>query len=395
MSARTQTGGLDSHNVEGYGEHLTVSSSPCCPHALVPPIRSLTVREPVRFPSRRSLQCTDVDGHDDAKSEQEIKKALSRLESLVQQITELAEESQTQPVSKTQQPSDDAGRRDASPTEKYTQPCAAAHGELIGTKAGPSKPQISITLADDIPPEHHVLPGSAKKTLRQNLAHKIREPSEPPPPLPTYSGSETLHTRQSSRRNHRKPTRREVSPFEDEEMALKGLDVPRPGHERHFTQMFGIRHHSSTFRYDRSQTSDSHMIDLRRVNHVDLLNKPKAFDVYNSCNHAPIARHWSDSKKRCAATVVCLNAAIIGLIIGMYSGEVPAIQYVIADFHHFAILGNVFLYSGLSISTLLLWPLPLLHGRKVYTVTGLVLALGLQIPQGISLIRYRMPDEVA
>lgn len=74
---------------------------------------------------------------------------------------------------------------------------------------------------------------------------------------------------------------------------------------------------------------------------------------------------------------------------------VPKIQYVIADFHHFAILGNVFFYCGLAVSTLLLWPLPLLHGRKVYTVAGLALALCLQIPQGLAVTHNRMPDDLA
>ena len=91
---------------------------------------------------------------------------------------------------------------------------------------------------------------------------------------------------------------------------------------------------------------------------------------------------------------MCINTACLSLLIGIYSGEVPAIQYVIADFHHYAILGNVFLYCGLAISTLLLWPLPLLHGRKAYNVAGLAMALGLQIPQGVAVIQYRMPDEI-
>jgi hypothetical protein len=82
------------------------------------------------------------------------------------------------------------------------------------------------------------------------------------------------------------------------------------------------------------------------------------------------------------------------MLIGLYSGMVPRIQYVIADFHHFAILGNVFLYCGFAISTLILWPLPLLHGRKLYTVVGFALALCSQIPQGFAVTRYRMPDDL-
>lgn len=185
-----------------------------------------------------------------------------------------------------------------------------------------------------------------------------------------------------------------MTPFEDEEWVKHELDTPRAGHERHFTQMFGVRHNSSVFRYDRSQTSDSHMINLKRVNHVDLWNKPDTFDVHASCDHATIARNWPDSRKRFVAAVVCINTSCLGLVTGIYSGEVPAIQYVIADFHHYAILGNVFLYCGLALSNFFLWPLPLLHGRKVYTVAGLTITLGLQIPQGLVVSQYRMPDDV-
>jgi MFS family permease len=92
--------------------------------------------------------------------------------------------------------------------------------------------------------------------------------------------------------------------------------------------------------------------------------------------------------------VACLNSAAIAMLIGLYSGMVPRIQYVIADFHHFAILGNVYLYCGLAISTLVSWPLPLLHGRKLYTVAGFALALCLQIPQGIAVTKYRTPDDL-
>lgn len=84
------------------------------------------------------------------------------------------------------------------------------------------------------------------------------------------------------------------------------------------------------------------------------------------------------------ATIACLNTALLGLLIGIYAGEVPAIQYAIVDLHHYAILGNVFFYIGLAIPTLLCWPLPVLHGRKPYTLGALVILLSLQLPQGIA-----------
>lgn len=77
------------------------------------------------------------------------------------------------------------------------------------------------------------------------------------------------------------------------------------------------------------------------------------------------------------------NAGLIGILIGVYAGEVPAIQYALADRHHRVILGNVVLYLAIGLVVLVCWPLPLLHGRRPYTLTGLAIALPLQIPQAV------------
>jgi len=97
----------------------------------------------------------------------------------------------------------------------------------------------------------------------------------------------------------------------------------------------------------------------------------------------PIARNWGLWRKRWTACIVCLNTALIGILIGVYAGEVPAIQYVLADRHHRVILGNVVLYLAIGLVVLIFWPLPLLHGRRPYTLTGLAVALPLQIPQAV------------
>ena len=175
---------------------------------------------------------------------------------------------------------------------------------------------------------------------------------------------------------------------------LKDLEAdPRSlGHERHYTQMFGIDSRQQSIDHTHTTLEPVAKIDLRKHRHVDVPGDTKEFDVHQSCHHAPVARHWPVSRKRFAAVIACLNAACIGLFIGIYSGEVPAIQYVIVDFHHYTILGNVFLYCGMAMPTLFLWPLPLLHGRKVYTVAGLALALCLQIPQAVAVSNYRSPQ---
>lgn len=57
------------------------------------------------------------------------------------------------------------------------------------------------------------------------------------------------------------------------------------------------------------------------------------------------------------------------------------------------IVGNVVLYFGLALSTLLFWPLPLLHGRKPYILASLALAVPLQFPQALIISQSRSPRE--
>ena len=49
-------------------------------------------------------------------------------------------------------------------------------------------------------------------------------------------------------------------------------------------------------------------------------------------------------------------------------------------------------YIGLGITTLIAWPLPLLHGRKPYTLIALAITLPLQFPQAITVGQYRSPQ---
>ncbi|KAF2268372.1 hypothetical protein CC78DRAFT_455627 [Lojkania enalia] len=106
------------------------------------------------------------------------------------------------------------------------------------------------------------------------------------------------------------------------------------------------------------------------------------FSLHRQHRRQPIARNWETSKKRITATIACMNTSLLGIIVGIYAGEVPRIQYVLADEqHHHVIVGNVVLYFGLAITTLVFWPLPLLHGRKPYILGSLAIALPLQFPQ--------------
>ena len=217
---------------------------------------------------------------------------------------------------------------------------------------------------------------------RRNYRQRVKD-NQPPPVLPRATS-----IRESSREE------------DDQDKFPAGLPPklkseepgPLPGHERHYTQVFGVNSRRDSIELAHQPTGNTPRVDLRRQRHVDVPGNPKDFDLHQMCNHAPVARDWPTSRKRFTAIIACLNAACIGMVVGIYSGEVPAIQYVIVDFHHYTILGNVFLYCAMAVPTFFLWPLPLLHGRKVYTVAGLAVAMASQIPQAVAVSNYRSPD---
>ncbi|KAI4724300.1 hypothetical protein E4T49_07971 [Aureobasidium sp. EXF-10728] len=119
-----------------------------------------------------------------------------------------------------------------------------------------------------------------------------------------------------------------------------------------------------------------------RKNHISL--KDEQGFRFHRYRRLPIAREWKIGRKRITAVIACLNTMLVGLIAGIYAGEVPKIQYKLGDEHHHVILGNVLLYIGMGITTLLFWPLPLLHGRRPYTLAALTIAIPLQFPQSIA-----------
>jgi hypothetical protein len=131
-------------------------------------------------------------------------------------------------------------------------------------------------------------------------------------------------------------------------------------------------------------------ISLRGRSHVSLRGY-QAFSLARSHRRQPIARDWSAVRKRFVAAVACISTALIGVLVGIYAGLVPSIQYWIADLSHYAILGNVFFYFGLAIPSFFFWPLPLLHGRKPYILSSLVLAMPLLFPQAIAVSEHRSP----
>ncbi|KAI0875686.1 hypothetical protein GGS24DRAFT_489151 [Hypoxylon argillaceum] len=118
-------------------------------------------------------------------------------------------------------------------------------------------------------------------------------------------------------------------------------------------------------------------VSLRNRSHVSI-GSGQRFSLTRSARRQPtIARDYT---------------ALIGVLIGIYAGLVPSIQYYIADFHHYAILGNVGLYLGMALPNFFCWPLPLLHGRKPYIVGGLCVAMPLLFPQALAIGTRRSPN---
>lgn len=167
----------------------------------------------------------------------------------------------------------------------------------------------------------------------------------------------------------------------------------KTGHERHFSNFFGVRGQEQSVSIKvPEQSLQTPKIDLRRKSYVDVYHEGQKLDVHHTVPPPVIARNWPNSKKRLAAFVACLDTAGIGFLLGIYDGQVPAMQYALADFGHYTMMGNVVMYGGMAITSLLFWPLPLLHGRKPYTIFALLIALCLQVPQGLAVAGFRDPS---
>lgn len=311
--------------------------------------------------------------------------------------------------------------------------CEAAQQEVSKIKASLVPPTITVTDEDwelqPLPTRHQSLPTlsehheptepvpaevapkqSQAAVSRRRKSHSGRlskkeikkhiKAHDAPPVVPRTSSQKSSFPRSRDFVRHQEPMEvifdaaepksEDGSPGQQDKDDVY-LHTHGPGHEGHFSQIFGVPSKQPSIDLGHPSRSATQKVDLRGVRHVDLHQGMEDVNLHESCNHRPIARDWPNSRKRFAATIACVNTACLGIIIGIYAGEVPAIQYVIVDFHHYTILGNVLLYLGLVIATLFLWPLPLLHGRKPYTLAALAVALCLQIPQGIAVGAYRSP----
>lgn len=231
-------------------------------------------------------------------------------------------------------------------------------------------------------------------TEPQGFLLRERRPSKTPVPAEVTNASVYSGTKSFSSDDDKEPiaffTDRPASELRDRVASQRKRAAEKPALEP------GLLHREDTIAPLPSDIgghgpgSDPKSLDLKHRHHFSI-REPKLFGLSRSHRRSPIARDWSTSKKRWVALVACINTALMGLIVGIYAGEVPAIQYNIVDEHHYTILGNVVLFIGLAITTAIFWPLPLLYGRKPFTLAALAILMPLQFPQAVAVSGYRTP----
>jgi len=220
-----------------------------------------------------------------------------------------------------------------------------------------------------------------------------------PEPSPMQSqGSPTLKQRRytiQTSDNPWVPARHNTGLHEDLEEGVRraersltnGLDFARdPGNRP------GERHPHEKRHY-RGLDPNTKGLSIKHRKHFSLRSHHGHFDFGHHHRRQPIARKWGILRKRITAVIACINTGLVGYIVGVYAGEVPRIQYNVVDEKHYIIQGNIYLYIGLAISTFLFWPLPLLHGRKPYTLAALAFTLPLQFPQAVIVEGVRQPTD--
>ena len=233
-----------------------------------------------------------------------------------------------------------------------------------------------------------------RKASKQNLPCQVdvRQPTGPCVQPPSNTGTTPRNSKRKDRLGQDASTERKSDEASNSDIAF--LTSKEPSLASYidtidrFHEMFGLESvHGSGQNFVEHQ---SKYIDLNGCRHVDVKGLHD-FSVHDTRRHQPIARDWATSRKRFTAAIACINTALVGIVIGIYAGEVPAIQHVIVDLSHHTILGNFPPYLGLAIPTFILWPLPMMHGSKPYTVMALVVALCLQIPKGITVSDFAHP----
>jgi hypothetical protein len=285
------------------------STQLCC----VAPIRSFSSKEGQHPSSRARLRLSETDGQDDRLEHnvEELTKtnmaeAIAKLEGLIQQVTALADNDalalksshrRTRRLSETiadkgyrylakansppasGQANQRLRRQVTFQEEKGVQrssltalPSEAPENEILSRTSRIAEPVLSIESTTETPERSRGLDRDPRTELWKAYAKSpptgAEELSSP------QTGQATTRTQQRLGLPSALQTDRDHHDVADR-ATNNSCPSPRSADPniivgRSFTQMFGTRHSHSVFKYDRSQTSDSHIVDLRRVNHVDL-----------------------------------------------------------------------------------------------------------------------------
>ena len=282
----------------------------------------------------------------------------------------------------------------APQTPPIVQPSTKEQHALLLRAHGTSESTLSREVVRDYVNAHHQPPAQPRLSSRRSNKGQISQPKELNMPEPDASDKESdcehvpyvadfktaglnyhpvfQQTMAGDGHYPARPGARGFQPRQDTAASLRDADEKK--------ETFHGRERSANKDYT---LNDRHHFSIR---------EPHGFSLSRSHRRSPIARDWSTSRKRFVASVTCITTAFMGMFIGIYAGEVPAIQYAIADEHHYTILGNVLFFLGLASTTALFYPLPLLHGRKPYTLAALAILLPLQFPQALAINSQRDPN---
>ena len=274
------------------------------------------------------------------------------------------------------------------------QPSAKEQHALLLRAHGASESTVSRGVVRDYVNAHQQPPVQPRESSKRLKKGRIPKPEELNLPDPEISdgGSDCEHVPYVA---DFKTAGINYHPVFQEAMSGEDYDTARPrgrGFQPRQDNAAPLRDADSKERTSHRKVRSTNKDYTLNDRHHFSIREPHGFSLSRSHRRSPIARDWSTSRKRYVATVTCITTAFMGLIIGIYAGEVPAIQYAIADEHHYTILGNVLFFLGLAITTALFYPLPLLHGRKPYTLAALAILLPLQFPQALAINSQRSPS---
>lgn len=353
-----------------------------------------------------------------------MSRAVGDLERLLNEALALASMVADQHIPLTQE-DHDSQDDDTIGRDQFLRTATEPNGNHMGLSRGPAEPEPPRRL---LPHHAYTSPGLERPhlTCAMDSYHTLPLTSsgvdmneEEPTDMDSYMYLPEDHRRapahcsnMTQRAEHRKAPRQPFEAFRcREELSSQGglsadadvidfktqykdqQDSTEPWVSGHHKQPVSEEPPSRPVHEERKSHQD-HNIDLRGRSHVSLRGS-NGFSLARSQPRQPIARDWSPLRKKFVAIVACVSTAVIGIILGIFAGIVPSIQYYILDMSHATIYGNVGCFAGMAVPTFLFWPLPLLHGRKPYILSSLAIAMPLLFVQAVSVYSQRFHNIAA